>query len=151
MDPFIIILILFVTMISALLLLVALKYRGWIISGLICLCLGTAVLTSMIIYEQIGYPKNVTIFQKKWHMHHYVPSDQEQKFYILIQEGDNLPRLIAFHVKDKENYEKQKGKLNSMAAKLGEGEYVEGEFDTETQEFIEHKLSAVDKFKKDRP
>ncbi len=148
MTIMVILLFSLLTIAAVLLYQIALKYNTWITTFSIFLTLGVSIFASIAVYENLGYPKEIHLFDKKWVMLHYEPSDQNNTFYIMIQESQSKPRLVSFKISNKENYEKQKNNLKVAGRKAEGGEPVSIQFDSETENFVEHKFNLAEKYKK---
>jgi hypothetical protein len=148
MNELILILSGLLVMIGLLLFQIALKYRTWITTLTIALVLSISVSGALAIYDKIGYPKEIHLFQEKWMMHHFVPSDENQTFFIMIQEGRNKPRLVAYKISNRENYNKQKEGLKQAMKAGKEGQPFLGEFANDTEEFRFHKFNLAEVYKK---
>lgn len=130
---------------------IALKYNSWITTFSIVLTLGFSIAASVAVYENLGFPKEIHFFEKQWVMLHYEPSDTNNTFYIMILEKESKPRLVAFKISNKEKYEKQKEGLKAASKKSKGGELVAMQYDSETEEFIEHKFNLAEKYQKGTP
>lgn len=97
--------------------------------------------SSVLVYNSLGYARPINIFNEKWVLHHFVPDDKNQTFILVIQADGDAPRLISYKITSKEKYEKQKKGLTKAKEAATNGQFVEGSFDSDNEEFRFYEFS----------
>lgn len=141
MTSVIIVLLLLVAMVSFLLYQIAVKYETWVTTICIVITLVLSISSTLLVYNSLGYPKEVHLFEEKWVLHHYIPDDDNKTFILLVQSPGDKPRLVSFKISSKEKYEKQKKGLTAAQEGTNNGQMMEGAFDSETEEFRFYEFS----------
>lgn len=135
MSYMLIVLICFIAMVAFLLYQVAIKNETWMTTFSIILGLGLCIMAAFAIYENQGYAKEVNIFQEKWILHYVMSVDESNTFLLLVEEKGKRPRLVSYKISKKEKYESQKKELTQAQNSVKNGVMIEGEFNSETDEF----------------
>lgn len=141
MSSMVFFLFLLIAMVSFLLYQVARHNTSIVTTICIVVTLSLATASSFLVYNSLGYARQINLFNEKWILHYYVPDDATQTFTLMVQSPGDKPKLVSYKITNKEKYEKQKKGLTKAQNAVKEGQLMEGSYDSESEEFRFYEFS----------